>query len=168
MPHNVGLVQTNHGDAPDAVQPHQRVGHAVVLRTGKINLAVIAGDDHLAVVAEARQKHQHLRARDGSRNVNDWYPQLTDDPAFMEQVRARWRELRMGLLSDEALDARVAQLAAPVARAVARDYAKWPVAQVYANPGIVRGPTVEGWDQQLQALRDYLVRRAAWIDAQYP
>lgn len=31
---------------------------------------------------------------EGSRNVNDWYPKLTDDPAFMTLVTARWHELR--------------------------------------------------------------------------
>ena len=50
----------------------------------------------------------------GSRNLNDWYPQLVDDPAFMDRVRARWRELRRGLLSDAALEQRVATLSAPL------------------------------------------------------
>jgi hypothetical protein len=104
---------------------------------------------------------------DGSRNVNNWYPKLTGDPAFMAQVRARWQELRQGVFSDAALDARVTALAEPLAQAAARDYARWPVAEVYRNPGIVRGPTLAGWEEQLQALRDFLARRAAWIDAQY-
>ena len=52
---------------------------------------------------------------DGSRNVNDWYPRLTDDPAFMDRVKTRWRELRQGLLSDAALEQRVATLSAPLA-----------------------------------------------------
>jgi hypothetical protein len=105
---------------------------------------------------------------DGSRNVNDWYPKLTKDAAFMQQVKARWHELRQGPLSDAALDQRVADMAAPLQRAIARDYAKWPVSKVYANPGIVRGPTVESWDAQLDALRDYLKKRTAFMDAQYP
>jgi hypothetical protein len=104
---------------------------------------------------------------EGSRNVNGWYPRLTDDPAFMTQVRARWQELRQGVLSDARLDERVSTLAAPLQAAIVRDYARWPVSGVYANPGIVRGPTVDTWDAQLQALRDYLVQRTAWIDAQY-
>jgi hypothetical protein len=104
---------------------------------------------------------------DGSRNVNDWYPQLVDDPAFMERVKTRWQELRAGVLSDAALERRVAELSAPLASAVARDYEKWPVAEVYENPGIVRGPTVDSWEQQLAALRDFLARRTAFIDAQY-
>jgi hypothetical protein len=104
---------------------------------------------------------------DGSRNVNDWYPKLVEDPAFMTLVKTRWQELRRGALSDARLAERVTALAAPLEAAVVRDYERWPVAQVYANPGIVRGPTVETWDAQLQALRDYLVQRTAWIDAQY-
>jgi hypothetical protein len=58
-------------------------------------------------------------------------------------------------------------LAAPLQSAIARDYARWPVAQVYENPGIVRGPTVAGWPEQLDAMRQWLRERAAWIDEQY-
>jgi hypothetical protein len=104
---------------------------------------------------------------DGSRNVNDWFPRLTADQAFMAQVTTRWGELREGPLSDDALERRVAELSAPLASAIARDYEKWSVAQVYENPGIVRGPTDSSWEAQLDALRAYLAQRAAWIDQQY-
>jgi hypothetical protein len=104
---------------------------------------------------------------DGSRDVNGWYHRLTGDPVFMDQVKARWRDLRQGVLSDAALAERVAELAAPLAGAIERDYERWPVAEVYTNSGIVRGPTVATWEEQLDALREYLVRRVAFIDAQY-
>lgn len=104
---------------------------------------------------------------DGSRNVNNWYPRLTKDPAFMDAVRTRWRELRSGLLSDEALLSRVDQLAAQIQEAIPREYARWPVAQIYANPGIVRGSTAPDWETQLQVMKDFLVRRAAKMDSVY-
>jgi hypothetical protein len=35
-----------------------------------------------------------------------------------------------------------------------------------ANPGIVRGPTVTTWQEQLQALRTFVSARTAWMDSQ--
>jgi hypothetical protein len=102
----------------------------------------------------------------GTRNVNNWYPKLTSDPAFMERVRARWFELRQGLLSDAAIGRRLDALAAPLANAVLRDYAKWPAAGMIQSGGFVQGPTDPTWEGQLQALRDFLMGRLAWMDEQ--
>jgi hypothetical protein len=102
----------------------------------------------------------------GSRNVNNWYPKLVADPAFMAQVRARWLELRKGPLSEAALEARLTALAAPLANAVVRDYAKWPVGDVIEPNAFVRGPTVATWDGQLAALRTFVRARATWMDSE--
>lgn len=104
---------------------------------------------------------------DGTRNVNNWYPRLVADPAFMTLVKARYAELRQGLLATAALDERITALATPLANAVVRDYAKWPVASVISATGFVRGPTVETWEGQVQALRDFVAARLTWMDAQY-
>jgi len=103
---------------------------------------------------------------EGTRNVNNWYPILVDDPAFMGQVRARWLELRQGLLSEAALDERITALAAPLAAAIARDYAKWPVGEVIEPNGFVRGPTVETWEAQIEALRAFVKARLSWMDSE--
>jgi hypothetical protein len=104
---------------------------------------------------------------DGTRNVNNWYPKLVTDPAFMTLVKARYAELRQGLFATAALDARITALAAPLANAVVRDFAKWPVSDIIMEDAFVRGPTVETWDGQVQALRDFVATRVAWMDAQY-
>ena len=101
------------------------------------------------------------------RNVNNWYPMLTAQASFMDMVKARWKALRAGLMSQEALDERIADLIAPLlGEPIARDYARWPVATVYANSGLVRGPTGPTFDEQVQALRAYIADRMAWIDSQ--
>jgi hypothetical protein len=102
---------------------------------------------------------------EGTRNVNNWYPKLVADPAFMAQVTARWLELRQGLLSEAALDERVTDLAAPLASAVVRDYAKWPVGEVLEPNGFVRGPAVATWEGQLEALRTFIRARLTWMDS---
>jgi hypothetical protein len=103
---------------------------------------------------------------EGTRNVNNWYPKLVADPAFMAQVSARWLELRQSFLSETALDARVTALAAPLANAVVRDYAKWPVAEVIEQNDFIRGPTVATWEGQVEALRTFIRARVTWMDAE--
>ena len=103
---------------------------------------------------------------EGTRNVNNWYPRLVADPAFMAQVRARWLELRQGPLSDAALDARVTGLTTPLTNAVVRDYAKWPVAEVMGSSSFIRGPTVETWQGQVDALRTFIRARLTWMDSE--
>ena len=104
----------------------------------------------------------------GTRNVNNWYPKLVTDPAFMTTVKARWKELRQGLFSNASLDQRITTLATPLTNAVTRDFAKWPVSSIYGSgKSFVTGPTVTTWAEQVQAMRDYLVARTAWMDTQY-
>ena len=105
----------------------------------------------------------------GSRNVNNWYPRLTSDPAFMTQVKARYKALRANLLSQASIDSRIAMLRTPLDTAsVARDYAKWPVSSVLPNGrnGIVSGPAVPTWDEQVQAMQTFITARLAWMDMQ--
>jgi len=102
----------------------------------------------------------------GSRNVNDWYPKLTADPAFMSQVNARWAELRQGVLSDASIAKRIDELTAPIANAAKRDYEKWHVADILKPDAFVRGPSATTWEGQVQALRDFVRARAAWMDTQ--
>ncbi|WP_438022125.1 CotH kinase family protein [Sorangium sp. So ce233] len=105
----------------------------------------------------------------GQRNVNNWYQKLTGDPAFMAQVRTRYTALRQTLLSEAAIEQRMNSLSAPLAQAVVRDYAKWPVPSVIeSSTGFVGGPTVPTWEGQLQVMRDFLLARLAWMDANLP
>ena len=104
---------------------------------------------------------------EGTRNINNWYPKLTSDPAFMTLVKARYAELRQGLLANAALDQRITTLSAPLTNAIVRDYAKWPVETVYPTAtGFVRGPRVPTWAEQLQAMRDFVTARLTWMDTQ--
>jgi hypothetical protein len=108
-------------------------------------------------------------AFEGQRNVNNWYPKLTADRAFMAQVRTRYTELRQTLLSEAALEQRMTALATPLTQAVVRDFAKWPVSDIITSEtGFTGGPTAPTWEGQLQVMRDFLVDRLAWIDANLP
>ncbi|HKO53986.1 MAG TPA: CotH kinase family protein [Polyangiaceae bacterium] len=104
------------------------------------------------------------------RNVNSWFPKLMSDPAFVEQVKLRWKSLRSGLLSQAALEQRISTLAGQLdGEAVQRDFAKWPVSMVLPDGrnGIVYGPSAATWQEQLKAMQDFVVARAAWMDTQW-
>lgn len=103
----------------------------------------------------------------GTRNVNNWYPKLTGDSAFMAEVKTRFKALRQTVLSPAAVEKRITDLAGQVSgEPITRDYAKWPVATVYRNAGIVRGPTAPTWEEQVQALRTFVLARLAWMETQ--
>jgi hypothetical protein len=101
----------------------------------------------------------------GARNVNSWYPKLVTDAAFMAAVRARYDELRQGLLSDAAIAQRIDDLVAPLTEAAARDFARWPVSDIITSEtGFTGGPTAPTWEEQVQVMRDFLAARLAWLD----
>ncbi|HEY4187240.1 MAG TPA: CotH kinase family protein [Polyangia bacterium] len=105
-----------------------------------------------------------------SRNVNSWFPKLMTDPTFVAQVKTRWKALRGNLLSQAAHEQRITMLTGQLeTMAVARDFAKWPVSSVLPNghSGIVYGPSVATWDGQVQAMHDFLIARANWMDTQW-
>jgi hypothetical protein len=105
----------------------------------------------------------------GSRNVNNWYQRLTTDAAFMAQVRTRYDTLRQTLLSDAAVEERIAALIAPLTEAAVRDFARWPVGDVITSgDGFTGGPTVATWDGQVQVMRDFISQRLAWLDTNLP
>jgi hypothetical protein len=130
------------------------------------NFSLAVGGSGTVAPAPAMNGFQYQ----GTRNVNSWYPRLVTDTAFMNAVKARWKSLRQGLYSDAMLQARIDMLTGALdPAAVARDFAKWPVSTVLPNgmTGIVRGPSVATWEGQVQAMRDFVMQRAAYMDAQY-
>lgn len=100
----------------------------------------------------------------GPFTINDWFLQLMRVPEFAERVNARWQELRSGVLSDEQLTARVDELAAPLANAAQRNFEKWPILNE-EQVGPFRTQTTETWEEQLTLMKEWLVQRAAWLDA---
>ena len=99
------------------------------------------------------------------RNVaSDWFRILGSDPEFLARVSQRWAELRQNLLSNAALEQRIDALAAPLAAASVRDFARWPVADVAQS--IFQIPTEPTWEVQLEVMRTWLGERLAWLDTQ--
>jgi CotH kinase protein/Chitobiase/beta-hexosaminidase C-terminal domain len=95
--------------------------------------------------------------------TTDWFIKLMQDPSFAAKAKARWESLRTGILSDAQLSARVTALSAPLANAAQRNFTKWPNLNT-ANVGGFQTQVSQTWQQQLDILRDWLTKRAAWLD----
>jgi hypothetical protein len=105
---------------------------------------------------------QHQQTR--SPRANDWFQILLTDPAFQNDLKARWRALRGGLLSDAALNARVDALSAPLTAAAQRNFQRWPnLTSRMVGPFVT--DTAPTWAGQVQVMRGWMTRRAAWLDS---
>jgi hypothetical protein len=94
---------------------------------------------------------------------NDWFHILATDADFMARVSARWKQLRGGAFSDSELEALVNKLTAPLKEAAVRDFERWPVESV--RDSFFTFPEGDTWEAQLQAIRDWMPERAAWLDS---
>jgi hypothetical protein len=98
--------------------------------------------------------------------ICDWYYTLMQDASFISKVGARWQELRRGPLSDAQLTARVAALSTPLTNAAKRNFQKWNILNTSRVGGFTT-QTTQTWEEQIQIVKDFLLKRAAWIDTQW-
>ncbi|MEV0132085.1 CotH kinase family protein [Dactylosporangium sp. NPDC050688] len=96
--------------------------------------------------------------------ANDWFNRLMLDPAFVNQVKTRWQQLRGGVLSTAQLNARIAGLTGPLAAAAARNFQKWPTL-TSAQIGPFITPTAATWQGHVDLMRTWLTQRIAWLES---
>jgi hypothetical protein len=98
-----------------------------------------------------------------SPQANDWFQILLTDPAFQNDLKVRWQALRRGLLSDASLNARVDALSTPLTAAAQRNFQRWPnLSSRMVGPFVT--DTSATWAGQVQVMRSWMTRRAAWLD----
>ena len=93
----------------------------------------------------------------------DWFVKLMQDATFVAKVKARWQTLRLGLLSDAQLSARLTALTTPLTNAAQRNFQRWP----NLNTSMVGGfstQVTQTWAEQVQIMRTFLTQRAAWLN----
>ena len=95
--------------------------------------------------------------------TSDWFVRLMQDPAFQAKIQARWQQLRRGVLSDARLASRIAVLSAPLKNAADRNFQKWPILDK-AMVGNFGTQVTKTWPEQLDILKNFVTKRAAWID----
>ena len=93
----------------------------------------------------------------------DWFETLMYDASFQAKVRTRWQELRRGPYSDQQLIRLVDSLAEQLKSSPQRNFNKWNILGT-ATVGGFGTHTTQTWEQQLDILKDFLIKRAAWLD----
>jgi hypothetical protein len=92
---------------------------------------------------------------DDSDRVMSWWPDMFQDPDFVQQYIDRWFELRRSEFSLDNLNALIDAHAAQLAEAAPRDYARWS------------GSRFSNFAGEIRHLKDWLRRRVEWIDSQW-
>ena len=88
-----------------------------------------------------------------------WWGAFAQEPEFVQAWIDRWQKLRRSELSTSSLSSLVDSIAAQIgSTAAARDAARWP-----DNVSRFAG----GWQGEIDNMKSWLSRRAAWIDTQF-
>lgn len=95
-----------------------------------------------------------------------WWWRLQDDPGFNDSLRCRWDHLRNGPLHTDSLLAWCDTMAVHLEESQQRNYLIWPTLGYYTTGNPAPYPTTYGGE--IQELKDWLVARSAWLDANWP
>jgi hypothetical protein len=96
-----------------------------------------------------------------------WWPRLVHNRGFAAQARARWEQLRGGLLAADAVNAMIDAIADTLDEAQARNFDLWPGP---GEPGIGFWPvpdifyTFESYADEVGYLKEWLGQRLEWMD----
>lgn len=88
--------------------------------------------------------------------LHNWWGRLFQDPEFVRQYNRRWQQLRAGPMDTVNMHALVDSMAAELAEAQSRNYQRWT--------GLVS--PAGGFNLEVQQLKNWIERRASWIDTQ--
>ncbi|MFM1879304.1 MAG: hypothetical protein RLZZ241_2170 [Bacteroidota bacterium] len=92
-----------------------------------------------------------------------WWERLLQDPAYVEQLKARWQELRAGAFATgvvlEKIDNYVALLTET--NAVTQNFQRWPILSEYVWPNNFVGNTYEA---EIGYMKDWIQARLTWMD----
>jgi hypothetical protein len=97
-----------------------------------------------------------------------WVTRLMKDREFARKMDRRWRTLRKGVLSDEEIAARIDSFAAPLLSGAAdRNFDRWRILDVVSpfTPSRYITIATATYLEQIDALKEFLRKRAAWMDA---
>jgi len=88
-----------------------------------------------------------------------WIRRLFDDPAFVQQVKNRWRVLKAEQVST--MYAFINETAATLKHSQQENFSKWDVLYHYTWPNAV---SLGSYDSEVQYMKDWLAKRTKWLD----
>jgi hypothetical protein len=92
-----------------------------------------------------------------------WWDRFMNDPVFVNHLRCRWDELKTDILHVDSLNAYIDLMVDSIDDAQIRNFQRWSIlgVNIFGQPEPV--PTT--YVGEITALKDWLVNRIAWIDA---
>lgn len=92
-----------------------------------------------------------------------WWKRLLEDPAFVEEYKARWKDLRATVLADNAILSFIDSNTMLLEEAQKRNFSRWKILGKYVmgNPP----PYPKNYRGEVERLKDWILTRARWIDA---
>jgi hypothetical protein len=100
-------------------------------------------------------------------NAPGWYIRLLEDPAFRNELRCRYDDLRRSILSNDYLFAKVDSVANVVHESQAWHFQTWGNLGVATGTPEVEAPS-QSYAEETQRLKDWFARRLVWLDANMP
>lgn len=102
----------------------------------------------------------------GNYDIPFWWTRLMEDPAFQDEVKCRWTELRQTTLSISSLFQVIDSLALKLDQAKDRHFNTWPILGVYTWPN--PSPIPADYPGEIQAMKDWIQLRFDWMDNNLP
>jgi subtilisin-like proprotein convertase family protein len=99
-------------------------------------------------------------------DVPFWWNRLMDDAYFRSEMKCRWTELRQHVLSIPAMNAFIDSVALTLDEAKDRHFYTWPILGQYTWPN--PSPIPADYPEEILALKNWIVNRVAWMDANLP
>lgn len=96
-----------------------------------------------------------------------WYVRLLEDPAFANEVRCRYNELRASIFDEVAIQAKIDSVAQVVNESQNWHYLVWGNMGVASGTGEVQAPS-QSYAEEIQKLKDWYARRFTWLDSNMP
>ena len=93
-----------------------------------------------------------------------WFRRLFEDPDFGQRYVDRWAQLRTNVLATSNIIARVDYYTNLLNEAQVRNYDRWPILGRQVWPQYAWGNT---YAEEVEFMKDWIVKRLAWIDAQF-
>ncbi len=90
-----------------------------------------------------------------------WWDNLIEDPDFNQHLKSRWKELRTGVLSDDALANHIDSTALFLYPSIRKNFKRWPILQRDTYPCFYNGPT---YLDNVDYLKFWILNRARWMD----
>jgi hypothetical protein len=92
---------------------------------------------------------------------------LLEDPAFANEVRCRYNELRASIFDEVAIQAKIDSVAQVVNESQNWHYLVWGNMGVASGTGEVQAPS-QSYAEEIQKLKDWYARRFTWLDSNMP